>query len=497
MRRFYVRRSLLVTITYDLVDGATGATVTGLPAGVSLNVASGSVTISGTPTDDITTQTVYNYTITTTGSPCSGTATGTITVDPDDDLDLTSAVGTDSQVLCETDPLVAIDYEFSAGATSATVSALPAGVTSAIVGNVLTISGTPTDDITTQTTYNYTVTTIGTCADTSLSGTITVDPEGGLDLTSATGTDAQVLCETDPLVAIEYTLVDGATGATVTGLPPGVSLNVASGSATISGTPTDDITIQTVYNYEITTTGSPCSGSVTGTITVDPDDDLDLTSAVGTDSQVLCETDPLVAIDYEFSAGATSATVSALPAGVTSAIVGNVLTISGTPTDDITTQTTYNYTVTTIGTCADTSLSGTITVDPEGGLDLTSATGTDAQVLCETDPLVAIEYTLVDGATGATVTGLPAGVSLNVASGSVTISGTPTDDITTQTVYNYEITTTGSPCSGTATGTITVDPDDDLDLTSAVGTDSQVLCETDPLVAIDYEFSAGATSATG
>ena len=182
---------------------------------------------------------------------------------------------------------------------------------------------------------------------------------------------------TDPLVAIEYTLVDGATGATVTGLPAGVSLNVASGIATISGTPTDDITTQTVYNYDITTTGSPCSGTATGTITVDPDDDLDLTSAVGTDAQVLCETDPLVAIDYEFSAGATSATVSALPAGVTSAIVGNVLTISGTPTDDITTQTIYNYTVTTIGTCADTSLSGTITVDPDGGLDLTSATGTD------------------------------------------------------------------------------------------------------------------------
>ena len=124
-------------------------------------------------------------------------------------------------------------------------------MTSAIVGNVLTISGTPTDNITTQTTYNYTVTTIGTCADTSLSGTITVDPEGGLDLTSAAGTDAQILCENTPIIDITYDLVDGATGATVTGLPAGVSLNVASGSATISGTPTDDIIIQTVYNYEL------------------------------------------------------------------------------------------------------------------------------------------------------------------------------------------------------------------------------------------------------
>ena len=118
-------------------------------------------------------------------------------------------------------------------------------------------------------------------------------------------------------------------------------MNVASGSATISGTPTDDITTQTVYNYEITTTGSPCSGTATGTITIDPDDVIALTSAVGTESQVLCETEPLVDIVYEFSEGATSATVSGLPAGVTTTIVGNELTISGTPSAGITTQTVY------------------------------------------------------------------------------------------------------------------------------------------------------------
>ncbi len=339
MRKILCENTPIIDITYDLVDGATGATVTGLPAGVSLNVASGIATISGTPTDDIIIQTVYNYELTTTGSPCSGSVTGTITVDPDDDLDLTSAVGTDSQVLCETDPLVAIDYEFSAGATSATVSTLPAGVTAAIVGNVLTISGTPTDDITTQTVYNYTVTTIGTCADTSLSGTITVNPDDDLDLISAVGTDAQVLCETDPLVAIDYEFSAGATSATVSSLPAGVTSAIVGNVLTISGTPTDDITTQTVYNYTVTTIGTCADTSLSGTITVNPDDDLDLISAVGTDAQVLCETDPLVAIDYEFSAGATSATVSTLPAGVTSAIVGNVLTISGTPTDNITTQT--------------------------------------------------------------------------------------------------------------------------------------------------------------
>ena len=58
---------------------------------------------------------------------------------------------------------------------------------------------------------------------------------------------------------------------------------------------------------------------------------MDLISTAGTDAQILCETEPLVAIVYEFSAGATSATVAGLPAGVTFVIAGNELTISGTP----------------------------------------------------------------------------------------------------------------------------------------------------------------------
>ena len=49
----------------------------------------------------------------------------------------------------------------------------------------------------------------------------------------------KILCENNPISTIKYQLVDGATGATVTGLPAGVSLNVASGIATISGTPSD------------------------------------------------------------------------------------------------------------------------------------------------------------------------------------------------------------------------------------------------------------------
>ena len=95
--------------------------------------------------------------------------------------------------------------------------------------------------------------------------------------------------------------------------------------------------------------------------------------------------------------------------------------------DPIPTQTIFDYTVTTIGTCSAASLDGTITVNPEGGLVLTSPIGSDAQVLCENTTILDIIYQLEGDATNATVTGLPAGVSFSVLSGIVTISGTPSD----------------------------------------------------------------------
>ena len=96
------------------------------------------------PQIDITTTTVFSYTVSTTGSCINTSLSGTITLNPDDELNITSAVGTDAQILCETEPLVAIVYEFSGGASSATVTGLPVGVTFVVAGNELTISGTPT-----------------------------------------------------------------------------------------------------------------------------------------------------------------------------------------------------------------------------------------------------------------------------------------------------------------------------------------------------------------
>ena len=380
----------ILPIDYQLFDGATDAIVTGLPAGVSYSVALGIVTISGTPTVDITATTVFSYTVTTAGSPCNSSTTGTITIDPDDDLELISPVDTDSQVLCEGEPINDIIYQFSGGAISAVVTGLPAGVTFVIVGNELTISGTPTDPINTTQVYPYTVTTSGTCLDATLNGTITVDPEAGLLLNTPIGTDAQVVCENTPIQLIQYQLLDGASGATVTGLPTGVTFIVTGGGTQveISGTPTANVTAQTLYNFTVTTTGSPCNSSTTGTITVDPDGDLELVSLAGSDAQVICEGEPLADIIYQFSGGATGGTVTGLPPGVNFAIVGSQVVITGTPIGPFASTTTFNYTVTADGgNCsAATPLNGTITVGPSIEILLNPGGGSDIQEVCEGEP---------------------------------------------------------------------------------------------------------------
>jgi hypothetical protein len=86
------------------------------------------------------------------------------------------------------------------------------------------------------------------------------------------------------------------------------------------------------------------------------------------------------------------------------------------------------------------------------GITLTSAAGTNAQTVCLGTAITNITYSTVS-ATGATVSGLPAGVSGSWASNAVTISGTPTASGT----FNYTVTLTGcTGGTGTASGSIAV-----------------------------------------
>ncbi|MFY7884310.1 MAG: hypothetical protein ACOVOV_05635, partial [Dolichospermum sp.] len=103
-----------------------------------------------------------------------------------------------------------------------------------------------------------------------------------------------------------------------------------------------------------TTAVASCGLTVQECITITPQN----TIAAGT-NQTVCINSAITSINLA-TTGATGATFTGLPAGVTGSWAGNVATISGTPTA----SGTFNYTVTTTGGCPPATTTGTITVTP-------------------------------------------------------------------------------------------------------------------------------------
>jgi len=270
----------------------------------------------------------------------------------------------------------------------------------------------------------------------------------GQTCSATEASSTETLCISAILSNITHTTT-GATGiGAATNLPAGLTASWAANVITISGTPS----VSGTFNYSIPLTDSCGSLNATGTITVKPNNTITLSSTAGTNAQTLCINSALADITYT-TTGATGASVTGLPSGVTGAWVSNVFTISGTPTA----SGTFNYTVTMTEGCSGgtNTATGIITVKPYNTITLSSTAGTNAQTLCISSALADITYTTT-GATGASVTGLPSGVTGAWVSNVFTISGTPTSSGT----FNYTVTMTGG-CSGgtnTATGTITVLP---------------------------------------
>jgi hypothetical protein len=291
-----------------------------------------------------------------------------------------------------------------------------------------------------NTTYSFTPTT-GQCA-TNISFTITVTPNSTIALTSAVNTDNQTVCLGSPLVNITYGTA-GATSATITGLPTGVSGNWAANVVTITGSPNTNV--GSPFTYTITLNGGCGTVVKTGTITVTPNNTIALTSAVNTDNQTVCISSPLVNITYG-TTGATSATITGLPAGVAGNWAANVVTITGSPNTNV--GSSFTYTITLNGGCGTIVKTGTITVTSNNTIALLSAN--TIQTVCSGTAITNISYSST-GATGATFA-LPAGLTglFVVATGAITISGIPTAS------GNYTVSLNGGCGNITASGTVTV-----------------------------------------
>lgn len=129
-----------------------------------------------------------------------------------------------------------------------------------------------------------------------------------------------------------------------------------------------------------------------------------------------------------------------------------VITVKVNPTG------TFTNTASITGTQIDPDNSNdqvTISTTPTTVLTLTS-NANNAQTICVNTAISDITYSLGGTATGATVTGLPAGVSYsyNSANKVLTISGTPT--VVTAGPQAYEVNTTGGNPNVTAKGTLQV-----------------------------------------
>jgi len=108
---------------------------------------------------------MITYSITIGG--CDNTATQIVTVVPDNTITLMTG---GSQSACLNTPITTTTY-VTTGATGATITGLPTGVTGNWAANVVTISGAPT----TTGSFMYSITLTGGCGDVSMTGTIAVD----------------------------------------------------------------------------------------------------------------------------------------------------------------------------------------------------------------------------------------------------------------------------------------------------------------------------------
>ncbi|MEO6718763.1 MAG: Ig-like domain-containing protein [Ferruginibacter sp.] len=384
-------------------------------------------------------------------------------------VDLVSAVGTDAQTPCVNTPITDIVYSVGSSASGPTITpALPAGLTSSFNGVLFTISGTPT----VAGNYAYTVTNSTNCPQpSSATGTINTLSQT-IALTSGSATTN--VCYNSP-VSIGYTLGGTATGATVTGLPATVTGAVSGTTYTLSGTPV----VAGTYPYTITTTGTCTPVTVNGILKVESPI---ITLNTANDNQTVCINTPITNIQYTIGGTATGATVTNLPAGLSSSFTSGTLFITGSPSASGT------YTVTTTGgSCTQISVPGSITVTPAATLSLTSGAATNPQTVCINTAITDITYA-VGNATGATVSGLPTSLTSAFNAGVLTISGTPT----TAGVINYTVTTTGGCGTATAPGSITVQSQ----TITLNGISSPTLCVNTLMTNIVYTFGGTASSVT-
>ncbi|MFB0904093.1 MAG: T9SS type A sorting domain-containing protein [Nonlabens sp.] len=418
----------------------TGGTITGFSdsSGTSITQA---LTNTGTTAGTI------RYTVTPTANSCIGiTFTIDVTVNP-------APVGSaTAQTICSGSTTNVVLNSTVTGTTYSWTAAIQTSPTAGTItgfsnGTQNTIAQSLSNTGTTVGIIRYTVTpTANSCTGTAFTVDVTVNPNSTIVLSSVSGSDNPTNC-VNTVLNISYAIGGGGNNASITvgALPAGVAGSYNSGTRvfTISGTPSAVGT----FSYTVTTQGLCSNASLSGSITVNSDSTINLNLGTGSDNQTKCINAPITPIKYTINNGGTNPTIAwnPGPAGFTGSYAGGVYTISGTSS----VAGTYNYTITTSGTCINSSLSGTVTVNP-------NPTGSaNVQTICSGSTTSVALNSNVSGTTftwTAAIQSTPTGGTITGSGNSSgsSIAQTLTNTGTTSGSIRYTVTPTANSCPGSA-----------------------------------------------
>ena len=408
--------------TYNWTRNNT-ATVTGI-------APSGSGNISGSLTNTTNAPITVTFTITPTANSCMGAAiTATVLVNPTPNAVATPA----SQTICSAATITTIVLS---GNVSGTVfnwtrdnTVTVTGIAASGAGN---IAGALTNTTNAPITVTFTITpTANGCPGTPITATVLVNPTPNAVATPA----SQAVCSAFPITTIVMSgNVSGTTynwtrdnTVTVTGM-------AASGSGNIIGSLINVTAAPITVTFTITPTANGCPGApITATITVTPQPAATISYA----GNPYCSTDLTAPVTRTGTAGGT---YSAAPAGLTI----NATTGTVTPNTSAAGTYTVTYTVAPAGGCLVYTTTTTITITAAPNMIIFYA-GTPYCSNAGTANVTRF------GTAGGTYSAAPAGLTINAATGAVTL-GTSTPGTYTVT---YSVTLPGCGITNTTT-TITI-----------------------------------------
>ncbi|MFT3705609.1 MAG: Ig-like domain-containing protein [Agriterribacter sp.] len=444
----------ITNITYSLGGTATGATVTGLPAGVTSSYSSGTkvLTISGTPT--AATSGAQTYTVTTTGGSPNVSATGSLRVNglvatPVFALGSTSSrcQGAGTQVYSATATnATGITYSINTTASQAVIDANTGEVTfSSLFSGSAVITATAAGCTPKTATHTVTVTSSGTVSGTS---PVCSGANGSLTLS---GTSASV-------VRWEYSTDNGTVWNTVSPNVTSTTLNYSNISASTS--------------YRAVVTGGGCTQALSTPavilVTQKPVVTNQTYSLCATGTFDFAPVDVPTGTTFTWAAPAVSGTVTGTTTGTNASSVNQTLTNTGITTATVT----YTVTPTNAG-CSGNPFTITVTISPA-----LSASATNPAVLCSGGTFSVTPATSVSGLQYTWTTSLTSGTNVTGFSDQSTavsapISQTLSNNGSSSGVVRYTVTPTLNGCTGS---TFTFDATVQSIVSPGVIGSNQVIC---------------------